>query len=90
MWIGLLAINLATGGSFWVQWPGVAMLALLGLKAAPLFVSGRNQTYLARFAVIVGALALINLFSWSGTLWVIWPAGALIVAEVIRRLNARV
>ena len=27
--------------------------------------------------VIVSALALINLVTWSGYAWVMWPAGAL-------------
>ncbi|MDA4845263.1 adenylate/guanylate cyclase domain-containing protein [Hoeflea poritis] len=89
VWIGLLAIDLATGGGFWAQWPGVVMLALIGIEAAPLFAGGRYGVYVARLAVLVAALALINLFSWSGTLWVVWPAGALIVAEVVRRIHAR-
>ncbi|MCP4315858.1 MAG: adenylate/guanylate cyclase domain-containing protein [Hyphomicrobiales bacterium] len=89
VWIGLLAINLATSGIFWAQWPGIAMLVLIGLEAAPHFSSSRYGAYLARFAVIVGALVLINLLTWTGTLWVVWPAGALIVAEVIRRISAK-
>ena len=89
IWIGLLVINLATGGNFWVQWPGVVMLALIGIEAVPLFAGSRYGIYVTRLAVLVAALALINLFSWSGTLWAVWPAGALIVAEVARRIHAR-
>ncbi|WP_419907175.1 adenylate/guanylate cyclase domain-containing protein [Hoeflea sp.] len=89
IWLGLLVINLATSGNFWVQWPGIAMLAAIGIEAAPLFASSRYGVGVVRLAVIVGMLTLINLFSWSGTLWVIWPAGALIIAEVIRRIYAR-
>ncbi|WP_136657892.1 adenylate/guanylate cyclase domain-containing protein [Nitratireductor sp. XY-223] len=89
VWIGLLAINLATGGNFWVQWPGIVMLATIGFEAAPLLARGRYGVYVARLAVVVATAALVNLFTWSGTLWVVWPAGALVVAEVIRRINAR-
>ena len=39
--------------------------------------------------VIVSALALINLVTWSGYAWVMWPAGALIAIELMRRLRPR-
>ncbi len=89
IWIGLLAINLLTGAGFWVQWPGLAMLAILALEASPLLVAGRFEKNTARVAITIAVLTLINLFSWSGTLWVIWPAGALIVVEVIRQINSK-
>ena len=63
--------------------------ALLGLEATPLFVRGWFKLQYARGAVIVGALALINLFTWSGYPWVLWPAGALLVIELLRRLSVR-
>jgi len=87
VWLGLLAIDLMTGGPLWAQWPGVAMLAVLGLQAAPLLANDRFGVGLVRFAVIVGMLALINLFSWSGTAWVFWPALALGITWLIRRLR---
>ena len=89
IWAVLFVTDLATGATFWAHWPGIAMAALLGLEAMPLFVRGWFELRYARGAVIVGALALINLFTWSGYPWVMWPAGALIVIELIRRLNAR-
>ena len=89
IWAVLFVIDLATGATFWAHWPGTAMAALLGLEAMPLFVRGWFKLLYARGAVIVGALALINLFTWSGYAWVMWPAGALIVIELIRRLSAR-
>ena len=48
-----------------------------------------NGLLYARGAVIVGALALINLFTWSGYPWVMWPAGVLIALEFIRRVGFR-
>jgi adenylate cyclase len=89
IWAVLFVTDLATGATFWAHWPGIAMAALLGLEATPLFVRGWFKLWFARGAVIVGALALINLFTWSGYPWVMWPAGALIVIEVIHRLSAR-
>lgn len=87
VWVILAVINLATSGPFWAQWPGLAMLTLLAWQAAPLVVRGRFDIRYARLVVIVGALVLVNLFSWSGVAWVIWPAGALLAAEIIRRLR---
>ena len=87
VWIGLVIINLATSGSFWAQWPGLAMLVVLGLEAAPLFGnSGVGRNY-ARLVVIICAVVLVNVFTWSGTAWAIWPVGFLIFAEVIRRIR---
>ncbi|MGI9390867.1 MAG: adenylate/guanylate cyclase domain-containing protein [Boseongicola sp.] len=89
IWIVLLVIDLVTGAPFWAHWPGIGLAMLVGLKAAPLFVSGWVKIQYARGIVIFGALTLINIFSWSGYLWVIWPAGALIIIELIRQRNAR-
>lgn len=88
-WLGLVAIDLFTGAGAWAHWPGIAMATLLGLEAAPLLTRGWFGTTYARLAIIVAALALINLATWTGTLWVGWPALALIVFEVIRWLRDR-
>lgn len=89
IWAVLFVVDLATGAPFWAHWPGIAMAALVAFEATPLFVRGWFKLQYARGVVIVGALALINLFTWSGYPWVIWPAGALIAIELIRRLGVR-
>ncbi len=89
IWAILLAIDLATGGPFWAHWPGTAIAAVVALEAAPLFVGGWFKVQYTRIAVIVVALAAVNLFSWSGYPWVLWPAGALIAIELLRRLGGR-
>jgi adenylate cyclase len=89
IWAVLFVVDLATGAPFWAHWPGIAMAALVALEAAPLLVGGWFKLQYARGVVIVGALALINLFTWSGYPWVMWPAGALIAIELIRRLGLR-
>jgi adenylate cyclase len=77
----LLAIDIATGPGSFAQFPGVVILVLLGFLAAPVFATNRfPQSYL-RAAVVIGGLTLINLFTWSGSLWVIYPA--LVVGAII-------
>ncbi len=82
----LLAIDLLTGPILWVQWPMIAMATLLGLEAAPLAARAGWSRGLVRSIVIVGGLALANFASWSGHLWVVWPAGALVGLHLIRRI----
>ena len=67
VWAGLAAINLmAGGGEFWAVWPGIALLAVLGLQAAPLLAQGWVDVQLVRLGVIVAGLGMINLASRSG------------------------
>ena len=85
----LLVIDLVTGGPFWAHWPGLALATIIGLKAAPLFVRGWFKVSYVRGIVIVGALALVNLFTWIGYPWVLWPAAVLIMFELLRQLGVR-
>ncbi len=89
VWLGLVGVDILTGPGAWAQWPGIAMLMLLGLEAAPLLTRTWFDATYARLAIIVAGLALINLATWSGTLWVVWPALGLIVLEALRRLRRR-
>lgn len=85
----LLAIDLLTGPTFWAFWPGMAFATVLGLEAAPLIARGWATVALLRGAVIIGLLVAINAVIWTGHLWVIWPAGAILVLAVLRRVAAR-
>lgn len=89
IWVALLVVDLVTGAPFWAHWPGIAIAVLVALEAAPLFVRGLFNLQFARGVVIVGGLALVNIVTWSGYPWVLWPAGALIAIELIRRLGVR-
>lgn len=89
IWAVLLVVDLVTGAPFWAHWPGIAMAALVAMEATPLLVRGWFKLQYARGMVIVGALALINLFTWSGYPWALWPAGAIIVIELVRQLWPR-
>lgn len=62
----LVLVDLATGTPFRAHWPGLALGTVLALKATPLFVHGWFRLLYARGAVFIGALALVNLFTWSG------------------------
>jgi adenylate cyclase len=88
IWVVLLAIDLASGDGFWAHWPGLAMATWLAWRASPLFASGR-ELGLIRAGVIIAALALINLFSWSGVAWFLWPAGVIVLWMLLRRLFSR-
>ncbi|MCP5086837.1 MAG: adenylate/guanylate cyclase domain-containing protein [Rhodobacteraceae bacterium] len=82
----LMIVDIITGRSFFTHWVAIGPVAFLSWEAAPL--SGRSGIKLFRLRVLLllGALALVNLFSWSGYPWVFWPAGALIAADVTHRL----
>ncbi len=84
----LFVMDLATGAGLWSFWPGLALATVVSLEAAPLFVQGLFKVQYVRIAVIVAALALINITTWSGYPWALWPASALVIAEVIRRARA--
>ena len=89
IWIALLVIDLATGPTFWAQFPGIVLVTLLMLEAAPLLRRRGFNLVSARAAAVVGGLALVNIFTWSGYWWVLWPAGAVTLMELIRRLGKK-
>jgi adenylate cyclase len=86
IWAMLLVVDLSTGGPMWAQWPGLGMAVLVALEAAPLLARGGFELRYVRGAVIIAMLALINLFTWHGYPWALWPAGGLVLIELVRRL----
>jgi adenylate cyclase len=85
VWLALAAVNPSTSERFWAVWPGIAFATVLGLEAAPLAARGWVDVLLVRWAVVTAALAMVNLASWSGEPWFLWPAGALLVFALLRR-----
>jgi len=85
IWATLFVIDISTGTGFWAHWPGIAMATLLGIETVPLYVSGWQKRIIASAAVVFAGLTVINLITWDGYLWVLWPAGGLIVIEFLRR-----
>ncbi len=85
LWAVLLVGDLIDGSGFWVQWPGLWMVLLLAYQAVPLGAQGRISPGHLRAGVIVGALFLINLFTWHGYIWAVWPSAAFVALTLIRR-----
>lgn len=83
----LVAADLGTGPGLWSHWFALAIAAWLAWKAAPLF--SRGSSLPLRTLVLIALLALINLFTWDGYAWFLWPAGVLLMLALIRRLSAR-
>lgn len=90
-WLVLLVLDIITGDGLFAHWPGLALLAYLGWHAVPVLTDEPGAKRLLRMAVILGILTLINIFSWSGTLWVVYPALAVAFMALVyrgRRNNA--
>lgn len=88
-WLLLLLIDLVSGGGFFVQWVIPPMLVWLGWQVAPILAEPPLQRRHIRAAALLIGLLLINVFSWSGEFWVIWPAIGLVVAEAAHVLLVR-
>ena len=86
---GLIAIDVATGPSVWAHFPVIALTTLFLILATPLFVRGSFNRLLTRSGIIIIALLLINLATWSGTFWALWPTGALAMAVLVRNVLPR-
>ncbi|MGR3636107.1 MAG: adenylate/guanylate cyclase domain-containing protein [Shimia sp.] len=84
---GLVLVNIFSGGEIWVHWVLLPLAVAAGIRWAPIWL-GRDSIggIKLRVLVLVAGLILINLFSWSGHFWAIWPAGVLIVLALGRRI----
>jgi len=85
IWATLVVIDISTGPGIWAHWPGIVIATILGIETVFLYVSGWRKRMIACGAVIISGATLINLITWSGYAWVLWPVGLLIVIEFIRR-----
>lgn len=85
----LCLIDMISGYGIWAHWPGLALLTVWCLKAAPLWANDRFSPAMVRGAVLVMALVLINMFSWVGYFWAIWPTAALGFVAFLRRPRNR-
>ena len=86
IWGLLLAIDLTTGPGFWAHWPGLVIAALVAWHAAPLAGRAGISRNAWRAAIAIAVLILINLFSWSGVAWALWPIGAMAGVWLVHRL----
>jgi adenylate cyclase len=89
IWIILFVIDIGTGPGIWAHWPGIAIATIWGCVAVLFYVSGWRNRIMGCYAVVIAGLAVVNLITWSGYPWVLWPAAGLIVIELSRRLVVR-
>lgn len=83
----LVLINLVTGGSIWAHWPILGVATITGLRCAPQIIPPQISAIIPpQTVVLVAALALINIFSWSGYPWSLWPIGALVIVGLGRKI----
>ncbi len=87
--LGLCLIDAFTGRGLWAHYPVLVLATLAGVQAAPLLANERWSVTHIRGAMIAGALVLMNLFTWSGTFWAIWPLGALLIGSFVKRSRHR-
>ena len=83
----LIAVNLATGWPFWAHWPALGAATLWGVAKADSLVPEPVAAILSpRATVLLASLILVNLFSWTGYAWSLWPVGAALVLSLGRRI----
>ncbi len=83
--LALCLIDAFSGRGLWAQYPVLVLLTLAGLHAAPQLANDRLSVTQLRGLMIAGFLVLMNLFTWSGYFWAMWPVGAMIVLGLARQ-----
>ena len=72
----LLVIDLLSGSGFWAHWPILVIAVLAGLRRPNTLAAWSSLSPMAIRVIILSAgLIMINLFSWEGNFWAIWPIG---------------
>jgi len=87
MWLFLLFIDLSSDKGVFSHWTALPLLAILGFLAAPRIAPDPRMTTLLRLGLALVLLVLINLFSWSGSLWVIYPAAGIVALGALQMLR---
>jgi len=83
---GLFVVDIATGRGIWAHWPILVLLALIALRDGHR-IFGRTEllSMPLKLWVIAGFLFCVNLFSWQGALWSLWPIGGLLLVGLFLR-----
>ena len=86
----LVLINIVSGGGVWAHWAILVAVSIAALNMADTLVPEKiSRLVPARHVIIIASLTLVNLFSWTGYLWVLWPAGGLLGIAFVRRILSR-
>lgn len=86
---GLFVLDLITGRGIWAHWPMLALFAVIALREGHRIV-GRSE-FLGvplKMWTIAAFLFCVNLFSWQGALWSLWPIGGLALIGLFKRRGA--
>lgn len=80
-------LNMISGGSFWPAWPILVAAGLYGFHSgAALLGKNHIKGIPLNLWVISAFLVCVNLMTWSGTAWVLWPlAGILGIGFLTRK-----
>jgi class 3 adenylate cyclase len=83
---GLLVIDLASGRGIWAHWPLLVIAMVIGLRDGPRLL-GRTEFrgIPVKLCVIAAFLLLVNLFSWQGVMWSLWPIGGMAAYSLLKR-----
>lgn len=68
-----VASNLASGGGIWAHWAVLPAAVAYGFYMAPRLAKSGLDANRLRVLIGLAALVFINLITWSGTFWAIWP-----------------
>ncbi|KUP93321.1 adenylate/guanylate cyclase domain-containing protein [Tritonibacter horizontis] len=83
---GLFLLDIVTGRGIWAHWPILVLVMLFLLREGPrMFDRNAFLSLPLRFWIIGGFLFLVNMFSWSGYFWALWPIGGLFLVSLLRR-----
>jgi len=86
---GLFVLDLISGRGIWAHWPMLALFGVIALREGHKIV-GRSE-FLGvplKMWTIATFLFCVNLFSWQGALWSLWPIGGLILIGLFKRRGA--
>ena len=73
----------ATGGEIWFHWIAPVAATAFGIYAAPTLSAGRVPVLVAYLLLGIAVLTMLNLATWSGTPWFLWPGGALVFSGLL-------
>ncbi|NIZ15131.1 adenylate/guanylate cyclase domain-containing protein [Phaeobacter sp. HF9A] len=87
---GLFLIDILGGSGIWAHWPILALLTMIALRD-PETVFGRSEllSLPMRTWTIGGFLLMVNLFTWHGYPWSLWPISAMVILALIRRWTSQ-